>query len=74
MTWYLWLILFLVLCLWPLSVLVAVVVGGKLAKGEPIEFKRTPLPKPTYHDPARANRIIEERKREQDERSANFQG
>ena len=74
MTWYLWLIMFSVLCLWPLSILVAVVIGGKLAKGEPLELRRTPPPKPTYSDPAQANRIIAERKREQDERSANFRG
>ena len=72
MTWYLWLILFLVLCLWPLSVMVAVVIGGKLAKGEPIQLKRTPPPKPIYTNPVADNRVIAERKREQDERSANF--
>jgi hypothetical protein len=72
MTWWQWILVFFAICLWPLSVLVAVVIGAKLAKGEPIEIRKLPLPKPTYLDPGQANKIIADRKREQDERSANF--
>lgn len=72
MTWYLWLILFLVLCLWPLSVMATMVITAKIVKGEPLTLRQTPPPKPIYRDAAQANRIIADRKREQDEHSANF--
>ena len=57
MTWWQWLMLFLAVCLWPLSILAAVVIGGKLARGEEIQIKRTPPPSPVYNDPAANNRL-----------------
>ena len=74
MTWWQWIMLFLAICLWPLSVMATVVITAKIVKGEPLTLKQAPPPKPKYSDPVQANRIIAERKREQDERSANFRG
>ena len=51
MTWYLYLMLFLAVCLWPLSILVAVVIGGKLARGEDITMAAPEVPRAIMQSP-----------------------
>lgn len=52
--------LFLVACLWPLSILAAVVIGATLARGEEVKVRRKPPPSPVHNDPAANNRLKEE--------------
>ena len=57
MTWWQWLICFAGLCVWGFSILIAVVIGGKLAKGEPIEFRPPQIPKPSALSPRTAKAL-----------------
>jgi hypothetical protein len=73
MTWWHFVIVLIGLKLVLLAVLAAFWLGMAKA-GDAPELRKKPLPKPTYSNPAQDNRIIAERKREQDEQSANFRG
>ena len=71
MTWWHLLLALAGLALVLFAILAAFYLGMAKAGNVP-EFKKKVPPRPVYQDPARANKIIADRKREQDEISAGF--